>query len=171
MTRFFIVFVILIVAMFTAELTPWGQRMIVDPITGLLADISAKLITAFDGNAIHEGRSLYSPKANFGVTIEAGCNGVEACIILIAAVLAFPAKLKYKIIGLIGGILAVQSLNLVRIISLFYIGQWDFSTFKFAHEYVWQALIMLDVLVVWLLWLRYIARRENQATQVATVAA
>ena len=26
--------------------------------------------------------------------------------------------------------------------------------FNFAHEYLWQALIMLDVLIVWLLWVR-----------------
>jgi hypothetical protein len=26
--------------------------------------------------------------------------------------------------------------------------------FEWAHLYVWQALIMLDVLIVWLLWVR-----------------
>jgi hypothetical protein len=31
------------------------------------------------------------------------------------------------------------------------------KVFEFAHLYLWQALIMLDVLVVWLLWVRYLA--------------
>jgi exosortase H (IPTLxxWG-CTERM-specific) len=163
MTRFFVWFVILLVTLFIAELTPAGQKYVVDPWTGLLADISAKIITTFDGDAIHQGRALISPKANFGVEIQAGCNGVEAAIILIAAVLAFPTTWRYKLAGLVIGLVAVQGLNLVRIISLFYIGQWNLDAFKFAHEYVWQALIMLDVLVVWLLWLRHIAKRENQA--------
>ena len=52
------------------------------------------------------------------------------------------------------GFLAVQGLNVVRVISLFYLGQWNTQVFNFAHEYLWQALIMLDVLVVWLLWVR-----------------
>jgi hypothetical protein len=28
------------------------------------------------------------------------------------------------------------------------------KVFEWAHLYVWQALIMLDVLVVWLIWVR-----------------
>ena len=52
------------------------------------------------------------------------------------------------------GIVAVQGLNIVRVISLFYLGQWDLRVFEWAHLYVWQALIMLDVLVVWLVWVR-----------------
>ena len=32
------------------------------------------------------------------------------------------------------------------------------SVFEFAHQYVWQALIMLDVLIVWLLWVRTVPR-------------
>jgi len=50
--------------------------------------------------------------------------------------------------------IAVQGLNVVRLISLFYLGQWDLRVFEWAHLYVWQALIMLDVLIVWLLWVR-----------------
>ena len=52
------------------------------------------------------------------------------------------------------GFVAVQGLNVVRAISLFYLGPWSTPVFKFAHEYLWQALIMLDVLIVWLLWVR-----------------
>ena len=52
--------------------------------------------------------------------------------------------------GLAAGIVAVQGLNVVRVISLFYLGQWNMQVFEWAHLYVWQALIMLDVLVVWL---------------------
>lgn len=55
--------------------------------------------------------------------------------------------------------LAVQGVNLLRIISLFYLGQWRFGVFEFAHLYLWQALIMLDVLVVWLLWERWLPTR------------
>ena len=50
--------------------------------------------------------------------------------------------------------MAVPALNVVRVVSLFYLGQWNTDVFNLAHEYLWQALIMLDVLVVWLLWVR-----------------
>ena len=48
-------------------------------------------------------------------------------------------------------------------ISLFYIGQWDFAVFEWAHQYVWQALIMLDVLIVWLIWVRRVPRPDDAA--------
>jgi exosortase/archaeosortase family protein len=49
---------------------------------------------------------------------------------------------------------AIQVLNLARIVSLFYLGQWDMKWFEWAHLYLWQALIMLDALIVWMLWIR-----------------
>ena len=90
----------------------------------------------------------------FAVSIESGCNGVEATIVLIAAILAFPAPWKRRFVGLAVGVVAVQGLNIIRVISLFYLGQWNLDVFEWAHLYVWQALIMLDVLIVWLIWVR-----------------
>src|SRR5207342_3576638 len=104
------------------------------------------------------GKVLRSTTNGFAVSIEAGCNGVEATIVLVAAILAFPAPWKRRLIGLAIGIVAVQGLNIVRVISLFYLGQWDLRVFEWAHLYVWQALIMLDVLVVWLIWVRRVPR-------------
>jgi len=94
-------------------------------------------------------------RTGFAVSIEAGCNGVEAGIILVAAILAFPSRWREKLIGIVVGLATIQALNLLRIISLFYIGQWNRTFFEWAHLYVWQTLIMLDVLIVFLLWLRW----------------
>ena len=94
----------------------------------------------------------------FAISIERGCNGVEAVIILVSAMLAFPAPWKNRLAGIGLGFVAIQVLNLVRIISLFYLGQWNIDVFEWAHLYVWQALIMLDVLIVWLLWVRTLPR-------------
>lgn len=53
--------------------------------------------------------------------------------------------------------------NLLRVVSLYYLGQWNMAVFEFAHLYVWQALIMLDVLAVWLLWVSAVARCSGAA--------
>jgi hypothetical protein len=55
----------------------------------------------------------------------------------------------------------VQGLNIVRVISLFYLGQWNYRVFEWAHLYVWQALIMLDVLIVWLVWVRLLRAADE----------
>jgi exosortase H (IPTLxxWG-CTERM-specific) len=158
MLRFFIVFLLLQAALFGAELTPWAQQYFVLPWTNALAQISTAAVTLFDSNVVAVGKVMRSTDNGFAVSIEAGCNGVEATIVLLAAMLAFPAPWKNRFIGLAAGIIAVQGLNIVRVISLFYLGQWNIKVFEFAHLYVWQVLIMLDVLVVWLIWVRTLPR-------------
>jgi exosortase H (IPTLxxWG-CTERM-specific) len=167
MARFFILFVVILVALFAAELTPPVQRMLVMPWTEALARASAALITLADSNVAAMGKILQSTRNGFAVSIEAGCNGIEAAIVLIAAMLAVPAPWKHRVIGILAGLSAVQVLNIVRVISLFYIGQWNLKVFEWAHLYVWQALIMLDVLIVWLLWIRTLPPLEETLPRVS----
>jgi len=152
--RFFVTFLVLQAVLFGAELTPWVQEHLVTPWTNLIAAASAGIVTLFDPGVVATGKVLQSKANGFAVSIESGCNGVEATIVLVAAILAFPAPWKSRLIGLAVGIVAVQGLNIIRVISLFYLGQWDLAAFEWAHLYVWQALIMLDVLIVWLIWVR-----------------
>jgi len=161
MLRFFLLFVVLLAALFGLELTPWVQDWFVVPWTNALARISTWIVTLFDGNVVATGKVMRSNANGFAVSIEAGCNGVEATLVLLAAILAFPAPWTHKAVGLVIGILAVQLLNILRVISLFYLGQWNYEVFEWAHLYVWQALIMLDVLVVWLIWVRRVPRTDD----------
>jgi exosortase H (IPTLxxWG-CTERM-specific) len=161
--RFFVTFLLLQALLFGLELTPWAQEHFVEPWTNALARISTWLVTVFDPNVLAVGKIMRSTTNGFAVSIEAGCNGVEATIVLLAAILAFPAPWKHKLTGLVIGVVAVQGLNVVRVISLFYLGQWDREWFEWAHLYVWQALIMLDVLIVWLIWVRTLPRTTDTA--------
>ncbi|MFN3375402.1 MAG: exosortase H [Burkholderiaceae bacterium] len=154
MLRFLITFIALQLTLFGLNMLNWVQQHIVLPWTELLARMCVQLVTLFDTTAAASGKVLWNTQSGFGVSIEPGCNGIEACIVLFAAVMAFPATWRHKLVGLVVGFVAVQALNIVRVISLFYLGQWSTPVFHFAHEYLWQALIMLDVLIVWLLWVR-----------------
>src|SRR5712691_8462320 len=78
MVRFFLGFLLLQAVLFGAELTPWAQRWFVLPWTDSLAAISADLVKLFDPGVIAEGKGLQSANNDFAVSIEAGCNGVEA---------------------------------------------------------------------------------------------
>ncbi len=170
MTRFLVVFFSLLVGLFALQLTPMGQAVVV-PWTNIVAQVSASIATLIDPEVIANGAVLSDRRTGFGVVIMAGCNGVEAMIVLFAAMLAFPATLKQRLLGLVAGFVAVQSLNLVRILSLFYIGQWSKPLFDWAHLYGWQVLIMLDVLIVWLLWVRLLSRAPAIARVPAAIDA
>lgn len=171
MIRFFILFTVLVVGLFTLELLGPVEKHVILPFTSFIADISVWIVKFFDDDVVAYGNVIRDTTSGFGVRIERGCNGVEALIILFAALFAFPAPLKNKLIGFAIGFFAIQGLNLVRIVSLFYMGQWNEVAFEWFHLYLWQALIILDALVVWLIWLRTLpqakARRALEAQQAA----
>src|SRR4051812_35298473 len=108
MARFLAIFVGVIVALLAAELTPPVQRLVVLPWTHALATGSAWIITLFDHDILAGGKVLQSARTGFAVSIEAGCNGIEAAIVLLAAMLAFPAPWKHRALGMLAGVAAVQ---------------------------------------------------------------
>lgn len=161
MWRFFFVFIAVMAALFTLELLPVGQRYFVQPLTAWLADASAFFIALFGRELSVQGDIIVDTATGFAAQIAAGCNGIEAMILLTAAIVAFPAPWRYKLWGVVIGSVAIQGLNLVRIVSLFFLGLWHKEAFEWAHLYIWQALIMLDTLLVWMVWIRYLPRQSN----------
>ncbi|MEW7986678.1 MAG: exosortase H [Candidatus Thiodiazotropha sp.] len=160
MLHYILIFTLILCGLFTLELLPLGQQLVVVPFTESIAVISSWIIKLFDQGIISHGIVLQDKVSGFAVSIEAGCNGIEATIILIAAMMAFSTTWLMKLIGIIAGFLAIQAMNIIRIISLYYLGQWNHVLFEWAHLYIWQSLIILDVLIVFLIWLRYLPRES-----------
>lgn len=158
MYKFIFIFMTCLLVLFTIELLNPVQAAVIQPFTAGLAWVSASVILPFDDTVISTGRILRDSVTGFAVSIESGCNGVEASIVLIAGVLAFPATWQQRFIAILLGFAAIQGLNILRIISLFYLGQWNFDIFEWTHLYLWPVLIMLDVLLVFAIYLRWLSR-------------
>ena len=156
MTRFVLTFVVLLIGSFVFYLLPWGQDYMSTPITTAVAKVSVTVMMLFDENVVSRGITIHDRVTGQGIEVVAGCNGMEAVIILFAAVFAFPATFPQKIAGFVAGFFAIHALNIVRIVSLYYLARYSMTWFEWFHLYVWQMLIILDALVVWLLWLRWI---------------
>ena len=161
MIRVFLLFLGLLITLFTLRISTFGHTYVTEPFTGVLASVSAFLIKLWDKDVISYGVVIQDQVNGFAGGIAPGCDGIEAGIILISAIIAFPSPWKHKIVGIVLGFFAIQSLNIVRIISLFYMGQWSQVMFDWFHLYLWQALIVLDALAVWLIWLRYLPKRKR----------
>ena len=91
MLRFLLLFCGVLGSLFAIEMLKPVQEALIQPFTGLLAALSTAIILPFDDNVIAQGRILRDATTGFAVSIEAGCNGVEAAIVLIAGIVAFPA--------------------------------------------------------------------------------
>lgn len=170
MIRFFVLFTVLLVGLFTLEILQPAEKHVILPFTSFIADISVWIIQSFDDNVMAISNVIRDKTTGFGVRIERGCNGVEAVIILFAAIFSFPAPFKNKLIGFTIGFFAIQGLNLIRIVSLFYMGQWNQVAFEWFHLYLWQALIIMDALVVWLVWLRTLPQAKERRRARASAA-
>ncbi len=157
------VFLFVLVLLFFLELIGPVQKTLILPLTRELAEITAMILQFFDDTVSFQGVVIINNQTREGVSVQPGCNGVEAIIILVAAIIAVPASHLQKLAGIVIGSVAIQSLNIFRLISLFYLVQWNRQWFEWAHLYLWQALIILDALIVFVLWLRWLNRTEARS--------
>ena len=153
-SRFAVIFAVLTLGGMGALLIDPVNDNVVVPFTAFLAKLSAMLVDLVGGAATASGEQL-SLVGRCSVTVANGCNGVEASLLLGAAILAFPASFKQRLIGVVAGIGLLQTINLVRIVSLLYLNCWSPAWFNFFHAYLWDALIMLDGVVTFIGWCRW----------------
>ena len=137
-------------------------RPAVNGFTAILVDISAFLVRSFGGHAVAQHRILRNPVTGFEIAVEDTCNASNVVILLWAAMLAFPAGWRQKAKGILIGTALLHAVNLVRIVSLFYLGQYSGSLFEFAHLYVWEGLMMVVTLVLFGAWVQDSGRIVSQ---------
>ena len=142
-------FVILVAAYLVIAWHPVNDHVIV-PFTMAITRASAFLLNLLGQAVIVTGTVIGSQR--FAVNINNGCNGVEAMLILLASIVAFPAPMKARAVGLGLGAIAVQIINLIRIITLFLLGAYYPRVFDMFHTAVWQILVILSAIVFFLIW-------------------
>jgi exosortase H (IPTLxxWG-CTERM-specific) len=147
---FLIVFLLLLGGSFTLISVNWVNDHAIEPFTAGIARVSGVVLDLMGQNITQQGTVLRSPR--FAVNIRNGCNGVEAMLIFLAAVLAFPAPWRSRLLGLVFGILAIQAVNLVRVVALFLTGAYFPQLFDASHTVVWQTLVILSGVLLWIFW-------------------
>ena len=130
---------------------------VIIPFTGVVARGAAGLLRGVEGGVDTQGTVMRS--ARFALDVRNGCNGVEATILLVAAILAFPATLRSRLIGLTIASIAIELLNIVRLSSLFWLGEHYRQVFDLFHVAVWQSLIILAAISMFVLWSLKFAER------------
>jgi len=154
--RFLVLFPIFLAVGFCGLLIPFLHPAVTSFTRGLV-EISAMVIRLFGGNAIAHQVVLQNPSNGFALEVLDGCNGDDVAVLLWAAILAYPASWLQKGKGLLAGTAAIYVINFLRIISLFYLGQYNRQWFEFAHLYVWESVFVLLTLTIFWTWVRRMA--------------
>ena len=151
-------FVALLVAFYL--LVAWNpiNDAVVVPFTAWIARVSGVLLNAIGEHVSVAGTAIRSDR--FAVEIENGCNGVEAALLFVSAVLAFPAPWPRRLAGLAAGFLAIQALNFVRVVSLFWVGAHRPALFSSSHTVVWQSAVVLASVLLFLFWASWSGRKS-----------
>lgn len=158
-TRFLILFLTILTIGFTTIALQTVNDVVVVPYTAFVAKVSGAVLSLLGEDITRNGCALTSPR--FSVTIYNGCNGLITSLIFVSGVLAFPTRWRAKVVGVVGGVLAIQLINLVRIVSLFYIGVFIPSFFNQSHIFVWQSLVILAGIALWVAWAHSYASKET----------
>jgi exosortase H (IPTLxxWG-CTERM-specific) len=159
---FLILFVVLLGGSFTLVSLNWVNDHVIEPFTGGIAKVSGATLDLLGQDVRMQGTIIRGKR--FAVNIRNGCNGVEAMLIFLAAVLAFPAPWKARLLGLVIGIVAIQAVNLIRVVALYLTGAYFPSWFDASHTVVWQTVVILFSVLLWILWAnRLAAPRERTA--------
>ncbi len=134
---------------------------VVEPFTAVVARASGVALRAIGQSVAMEGTVIRGPE--FAVNIRNGCNGLETMIIFWSAVLAFPAPWRARLLGLALGSLAIQAINLVRVVALYLTGAYAPSWFDSSHTVIWQTVVILCGVLLWVFWATRFVPRPDPA--------
>jgi|SRR6185436_11793377 len=146
-------FLVLVFAILTASAT--ADRRLHQPLSRLTVFIAAPILGIF-GAASRSGTSITFN--GFSALIVEACDGVLPAYIYLSAVLAFPSRMDQKLWGIVMGIPAIFTINLIRVITLMMVGAYWPDLFERVHIYVWQALVVALSMAVWVLWAEVFVR-------------
>jgi exosortase H (IPTLxxWG-CTERM-specific) len=147
---FLIVFVVLLGGSFTLISLNWVNDHVIEPFTGGIARVSGATLDLLGQDVRMQGTVIRGRR--FAVNIRNGCNGIEAMLIFLAAVLAFPAPWRARFLGLALGVVAIQAVNLVRVVALYLTGAYFPSWFDASHTVIWQTVVILFSVLLWIVW-------------------
>jgi exosortase/archaeosortase family protein len=74
------------------------------------------------------------------------------------------ASWRSRLAGLALGILAIQIINLVRVVSLYLTGAYLPRFFDASHTVIWQSVVILCGVLLWVFWANRLPPQDEPAT-------
>jgi exosortase H (IPTLxxWG-CTERM-specific) len=115
--------------------------------------LTSKILEILSIHSTYQGSIIQLP--SIALDVKFGCNGLEAVMIYGVAVIAFPAQWKYKLMGIGGGFVLLQIINILRITALAYSAIHFKTLFEYIHIYIAQGMMIAVSLGVFFIYLNY----------------
>jgi exosortase/archaeosortase family protein len=130
------------------------ERVLLGPFRTAVATGTADTLNVLGLAAAHHGNQITSQ--NLSVVIVNECTGLEAVILLVAAILVFPAGWRAKGVGILASLGVMAILNFLRVVSLCYLGTYSATLLTIGHLYVWPVTVIVTGLAMLLFWAEHV---------------
>lgn len=127
-----------------------AQDVVVVPLNRHLAWMTEKVVRLVGVHAASAGGVV--SLAGFAVEIKNNCNAIYEVGLYTAAVWAYPASARDRLLGTVIGAAVLYVVNFARILTLLTVGLLYRSWFEATHLYAWQAIFLLVVGTCWIVW-------------------
>lgn len=121
--------------------------------SAVINTITPKEATVSAGAAIKSG--------NVSMSVGWGCEGVEGIFMIVAALIAYPMRFKWKVYGALAGTGLIFSLNIIRLMALWYTFRYKPALFDIMHVYVGQTFIIFFAVLFFVMWINAFADTQN----------
>ncbi len=149
---------------FYALLTLSSTYSLFLPLQLFVASHTSLILNSIGISASQAGTLLIASPgtpSEFRFVIDRDCTGWKSLVLLSALIMAVPSvKPDRRALGILAGAVIIWSVNLLRITSAVVVQQsLGREAAFFVHDVLWQFGLTATLLSVWLLWLRFSARK------------
>lgn len=120
------------------------------PVQRAIAAAAAVAARGAGGHAVAQGQDI--AVNDLIMTVNHECTGIFVVMLFTSFVLAYPASWRARLVGLGVGVPLFCAVNVFRLATLARIVEVYPSAFFYLHEYVWQGILTVVVLVGAIAW-------------------
>lgn len=160
--QFYLILLILVILFFSLLHFEISRRYIAEVYPRFIAQEISWIMNLFGIQASTMGTTVILK--NFSYTIIYHCSAVFAMMIYGAAIFAYPAQLWQKFLGILIGFPLLSLVNTTRLVVLGVIGVHFPEMFDYFHEYLWQGIFIIFVIILWMAWRILLVKEDTLLT-------
>lgn len=151
LVRFYLLFAYLITLLYLGLHLQTSHELLAERFPAFTATCVGGTLRWMGQDALAVGQTV-SVRDGMSFQVIYQCSGLFLMSIYAAAVFAYPARMKEKLLGMALGLPILFAANVFRLAVLALVGKYWPRYFDLSHEYLWQGIFIVFVLFLWTQW-------------------
>lgn len=143
-------------AIFWFVMPIWKQT---DPLRDFTTQVTSYLLTKF--NIANSVNNYTISLRNDTWVVTQQCTAINVFILYVSFILAYSASIKSKCLAFLIGIPFILASNIGRLLTLGLLTEYFPTKAHFFHDFVWEAVFVILVISMWLIWIEVVVKHEE----------